>query len=165
MASLIERIEANSIPEPNSGCWLWLKYVMPTTGYGQVTVSAGYVELAHRAAFLAFRGGIPDDMFVCHKCDNRVCVNPEHLFLGTHADNMADMDRKGRRRAVGPEKALRGTKHPHHKLSAEQVLALRERWLERKVSGRIFFQEEAEELQVSESLVKKIIYRKNWSWL
>ena len=75
------------IPEPNTGCWLWLGFISPD-GYG--------TRLAHRRAWELARGPIPDGMLVCHRCDVRHCVNPDHLFLGTHLDNMRDMIRKGR---------------------------------------------------------------------
>lgn len=87
-------IETNSIPEPNSGCWLWL-LSCGNHGYGQLGWY-GRKRTAHRLSWQAHRGDIPVGLCVLHKCDVRSCCNPDHLFLGTRQDNMADMVAKGR---------------------------------------------------------------------
>lgn len=106
-----------------SGCWDWQKSRNPKTGYGQLSSwedGKRMLYTAHRVSFRALVGEIPDGLFVLHKCDNRACFNPEHLFLGTQQDNITDMHQKGRNRHVVPkvhwtklypEKVPRGDAH------------------------------------------------------
>lgn len=81
----------------STGCWEWQAKISPF-GYGQFATTEGKTWQAHRFSFTHFKGEIPKGLCVCHSCDNRKCVNPEHLWLGTRNDNIQDMHRKGRAR-------------------------------------------------------------------
>ena len=89
-----EMVEENCIPVPMSGCLLWLGGT-DTQGYGMLW-SEGKSWNAHRFMWFVVNGSIPRGMHVLHRCDVPLCVNPKHLWLGTHTDNMRDMHRKQR---------------------------------------------------------------------
>jgi hypothetical protein len=134
------------MPEPNSGCWLWCACVN-RTGYGQMALGTRDEKraLAHRVAWMLYRGALPSGALVCHRCDNPACVNPDHLFLGDQRENMRDCSRKGRvNRAV----KVRGTSHPNAKLTPEQVRLIRST---RRQTARL-----AAQLGVSTTVVKLV---------
>jgi len=95
----VAAFEQKFIPEPNSGCFLWLGGVSDR-GYGRVRLF-GKTAVASRASWILYRGAIPVGSHVLHRCDNPLCVNPDHLFLGTPQDNTDDMLAKGRNRPIG----------------------------------------------------------------
>lgn len=103
-------------------CWEWTGSRNNKEWHGQWRNKAGEIELTHRASWRLFKSKIPGGMFVLHKCDNPVCVNPNHLFLGTQSDNCRDMWSKGR---ANP-KQLQGEKHGMSKLTAEAVREIRD---------------------------------------
>lgn len=92
--SLEDKFNNLWVPEPNSGCWIWIGTVV-NDGYGFISHN-GDPDRAHRCSWKLFKGEIPKGIYVCHKCDTPLCVNPDHLFLGTPLDNMLDKIRKGR---------------------------------------------------------------------
>jgi len=90
MERFIEKVSINK-----DGCWIWQAFKEPKFGYGRFKLN-GKNEAAHRASWVIHNGPIPSGLLVCHKCDIPSCVNPDHLFLGTHKDNSRDRDIKGR---------------------------------------------------------------------
>ncbi len=93
--TLLEYYEDNINKSSENGCWEWTAGTR--RGYGWLCVKNVAVS-AHRFAYEHFIGKIPDNMFCCHHCDNKLCCNPDHLFIGTHSDNMQDMLTKNRGR-------------------------------------------------------------------
>lgn len=117
-SSLQYRLEIGSIPEPNSGCWLWLRN-FEGSGYPSIKYKGKNLH-GNRVSWEVYRGPIPEGMCVLHQCDVRCCVNPDHLFLGTKKENADDMIRKGRgNRSMGE-------RHSGSKLTENDVLEIRQ---------------------------------------
>ena len=130
------------------GCWEWIgaksKPWRGRLSYGYFRFY-GHQTKAHRVAYRLVKGVIPNGMYVLHRCDNPPCVRPDHLFLGTLKDNMADCREKGRKRYA-------------YKLTPEQILEIRQRYTPRKISQRML----AKEYNVNPLTIFKILKRKTY---
>jgi len=149
MKTMQERIWEKVIPVPESGCWLWTG---ATFNHGRPQLRMGNrVVLAARQAYLAFRGQEPGDLCVCHKCDTPECVNPDHLFLGTYADNNRDRDEKGR------TVVNRGEDNGCAKISWEQAQQIRAIYASGVPSEAI-----GPEFGITGRQVRNIVRKKQW---
>lgn len=142
-----------SIPYPinNKDCWEWKTRISPF-GYGQFATTEGKTWQAHRFSYQLYKGEIPKNMCVCHTCDNRRCVNPKHLWLGTRNDNIQDMIKKGRAYKADSED------NGSAKLSWANVNKIRELYK----TGKFFYKDLGKKFNVCESTIKRIM--NNWSW-
>lgn len=153
------------VKKQEGGCWLWTGPIFPN-GYGRIGSGGrnGRTIQTHRLGYQLAFGEIPAGLLVCHRCDVRNCVNPEHLFLGTHKENTADMRMKGRGPSgpshgmvKRPECAARGERHGLTKLTAKQVLLIR--GSEERPADL------ARKYGVSQATVRNIQARATWGWL
>lgn len=146
MKSIEERFWSKVAIIPEQTCWEWVGTIHHS-GYGTIYVDDKSLR-AHRLSWKIHNGPIPEGLLVCHTCDNRKCVRPEHLFLGTNADNNKDMFKKGR------ENKAKGTACRSTKLTEQQVKLIRYDPRPQSVIGKQY--------GISQNAVKLIKQRKNW---
>lgn len=138
------------------GCWQWTGPINEH-GYGIYGARHNGVRtrsFSHRYSFAMANGPIPPGKCILHKCDNRVCVRPDHLWLGTRKENTADMMAKGRGRWPGQKKKLFGEAHPAAKLTAETVREIR--------ASDLTSSQLAEKFNVGPPAIRKIRSRQRW---
>lgn len=146
--------------EKTATCWIWLAS-KDSKGYGWFGIDKGNVLRAHRFSWELHNGEIPkyqkgkrDTLFVCHKCDNPSCVRPEHLFLGTNADNMRDMVLKHRSPSNKHEL------NPNARLTLKQVKSIRNRY---KNGKRGIVKKLTNEYKVNRNTIRRIVH--NYLWI
>lgn len=153
-----DKVDTNGPIQPHcpelGACWVWTAS-RDTSGYGSIRIG-NTTRRATRISWMLAAGPIPDGLHVLHRCDNRACVKPAHLFLGTHQDNMADLRRKGR----GRGKEQRGERHAMVKLTDAKVLEIR-----RRVRGGEEQQKIAAEYGVHKATLNDVVLRKTWTHL
>jgi DNA-binding CsgD family transcriptional regulator len=147
MASVRDRLWALSIPEPNSGCWIFTGY-LGRGGYGTFAIDKRVRMGAHRASYWAHKGEI-SGKDILHTCDVPWCINPDHLFAGTHAENMADMVAKGRAHRKP------GSAHYFAKLTEDDVKAIRASGLRGAEIARRY--------GISRSTAYSVLLRNTWT--
>lgn len=177
LSDLIARLDQNSIPEPNSGCWLWVggahacRYGLC---YGWIRF-ARKTWAAHRASWLAHRGQFDLSLAVCHRCDNPLCINPDHLFLGTVGDNNSDRRAKKRdfwfkdrqtalanlaaaRKIVETTRGYARGERARSRLTTSEIIEIR------RLSSSGMPQRAISRLKkVSQSHIRAIVHRKKWA--
>jgi hypothetical protein len=132
-------------------CWEW-KAGLRKDGYAQFRMGGakGTMLKAHRVAYELTHNASPGDLYVCHSCDNRKCVNPNHLFLGTDEDNKQDMMNKGRQ--------SKGEKQGRHKLSLDQVILIRQLSANEGISNAQL----GRQFGVTKGAIRAVIVRDSW---
>lgn len=132
------------------GCWLWTGS-FGNNGYGQISESDKNLS-THRVSWELHYGPIPDGMSVLHQCDNKQCVRPDHLFLGSRGDNNRDRALKGR--------SARGEHHGQSKLTQVQVIRIRQLYSEGLSDRKI-----AKMFSVARHTIREIVEHRTWTWV
>ena len=146
LGRLLSKTEVDQV----TGCWNWTAS-KDTHGYGHLR-HKGRIKLAHRLSYELHFGPIPEGMQICHKCDNRICLNPDHLFLGTWRDNMLDKLAKGRQSRTRQF----GSANAAAKLSEADIIAIRD------ARGKILQKELAASYGVDRAHISLIQSGRRW---
>jgi len=148
-----ERFFTKIVCDLQTGCWLWTGSALSgQAGYGGFARRHRQSQQAHHASWEFAYGPIPPGMFVLHRCDVRLCVRPEHLFLGTQLDNVRDRDAKGR--------SMHGETQHHAKLSDSDVIDIRRRWRAGTPQATL-----AREYGMRVPQIANIVHRRAWKHL
>lgn len=149
---LIDRLMTKVVKKP-TGCWEWQGWAIG--GYGRIRVGATR-KMVHRVSFEHFVGPIPNDLCVCHKCDNPICINPDHLFLGTRTENNSDKTAKGRQ-SRGEKHGMAVLANRRHKFGSAIAIQVREAYS--RIGNQYLV---AEQFGMSQANVSLIINQKRW---
>jgi HNH endonuclease len=136
-------------------CWIW-KSAVGLNGYGYFHTKHAGTQYAHRIVWQLTYGKIPSGLFVLHSCDNRACVNPTHLFLGTHQDNINDCVAKGRH--LVSRNVPKGENQYNAKLTKRKILAIRAAY----AKGKLTQYELADRYGIHQAHVWRIVRFKTW---
>lgn len=150
----LESFLKNVMPEPNTGCWLWIGSIKEKSGgHGRVFYKNLNLFTAHRASYYFYNGDIPEGMSVLHKCDVPSCVNPEHLYLGTQQQNVKDRDDRNRGRWHSGEQNGRAT------ITKDAVIEIRNNYVPRKYGYR---EAMANKFGVKRCVIDDILSGRSW---
>lgn len=159
---LADKMALNIEYDTNGGCWLWSGYL---GSHGRPSVSVnGKQQLAYRAVYEALVGPIQSGLLCCHRCDVPTCVNPSHIFLGTHLDNMRDAQSKGRLQHQTEHPSLHvgrniGEANARSQLTAQQVQEIR------AARGILNQAQLAARYRIAKTTVSNIWTRRSWAHL
>lgn len=148
MRKTLKQIFEDKYIKLDNGCWQWTANIS-TNGYGQISRNKTTCR-AHRIAYNLYIGEIPEGMVVCHKCDNKLCVNPDHLFIGTQEDNIRD--------CLNKDRNAYGSRNAKAKLKEDDIFSIKVRY-----KNGVTMQEIGNIFGVSKNTISQVINNKTWA--